>query len=128
VGFTYNALQNNFGAIVQVVAEPGAEPNANVADCSAARRQLRRHAVRGARWHTIFHARPVVPGPGEGETPKGRRPVGEVRRGVPGDQAGVRGHSVFSAFFFAALVLGGGAGSECELLQWCVLVGCIGLV
>jgi diacylglycerol kinase len=46
-----------------------------------------------------------------------------------GIKLGVRGHSSFSVhFFFAALVLAAAAALGCDLTQWCVLLGCIGLV
>jgi diacylglycerol kinase len=46
-----------------------------------------------------------------------------------GLKLGIRGHSSFFVhFFFAALVLVAAAALNCELWQWCVLIGCIGLV
>ena len=46
-----------------------------------------------------------------------------------GLKLGIRGHSSFAVhFFFAALVLAAAAIFKCELLEWCVLLGCIGLV
>jgi diacylglycerol kinase len=46
-----------------------------------------------------------------------------------GIKLGVRGHSSFFVhFFFAALVLAAATVLNCDLLQWCVLLGCIGLV
>src|SRR5206468_9197112 len=46
-----------------------------------------------------------------------------------GIKLGVRGHSSFFVhFFFAALVLAAGGALRCEAWQWCVLLGCIGLV
>ena len=46
-----------------------------------------------------------------------------------GIKLGVRGHSSFFVhFFFAALVLAGAVALECGPLQWCVLLGCIGMV
>lgn len=46
-----------------------------------------------------------------------------------GIKLGVRGHSSFFVhFFFAALVLAGAAVLQCHPWQWCVLLGCIGLV
>jgi diacylglycerol kinase len=50
----------------------------------------------------------------------------EASRGV---KLGVRGHSSFFVhFFFAALALAAGVVLECSLLQWCAVIGCIGLV
>src|SRR5262249_60991035 len=46
-----------------------------------------------------------------------------------GIKLGVRGHSSFFVhFFFTALVLAAAAVLGCEMLEWCVLLGCIGLV
>jgi diacylglycerol kinase len=46
-----------------------------------------------------------------------------------GLKLGIRGHSSFAVhFFFAALVLAAAVIFKCELLEWCVLLGCIGLV
>ncbi len=46
-----------------------------------------------------------------------------------GIKLGVRGHSSFFVhFFFAALVLAAAAVLGCDLIQWCLLLGCIGLV
>src|SRR5262249_37846229 len=42
---------------------------------------------------------------------------------------GVRGHSSFFVhFFFAALVLAAAIVFRCDLIEWCLLLGCIGLV
>jgi diacylglycerol kinase len=47
-------------------------------------------------------------------------------RGIKG---GVRGHSSFAVhFFFTALVLTAAIVLHCDLVQWCLLLGCIGLV
>jgi len=55
-----------------------------------------------------------------------RRKFAAAFRGV---KLGVRGHSSFFVhFFFAALVLAAGWVFGCELWEWCVLIGCIGLV
>jgi diacylglycerol kinase len=55
-----------------------------------------------------------------------RTKFGDAFRGL---KLGVRGHSSFSVhFFFAALVLAAAIVFRCEFLDWCLLVGCIGLV
>jgi diacylglycerol kinase len=55
-----------------------------------------------------------------------RAKFGDAFRGL---KLGVRGHSSFFVhFFFAALVLAAGIVLRCEPLEWCLLVGCIGLV
>jgi diacylglycerol kinase len=62
--------------------------------------------------------------------PMSRRPwknkFGDAFRGL---KLGVRGHSSFFVhFFFGALVLAAGVMLGCELLEWCILLLCIGLV
>src|SRR5206468_3256689 len=55
-----------------------------------------------------------------------RRKFATAFRGI---KLGVRGHSSFFVhFFFAALVLVGAIALECGPAQWCVLIGCIGMV
>jgi diacylglycerol kinase len=55
-----------------------------------------------------------------------RRKFGAAFRGV---KLGVRGHSSFFVhFFFTALVVAAAAVLRCGLVQWCLLIGCIGLV
>ena len=46
-----------------------------------------------------------------------------------GMKLGVRGHSSFFVhFFFTALVLAAALVLGCNLIEWCILVGCIGAV
>src|SRR5262245_29849259 len=67
------------------------------------------------------------------EVPAGTKPrrswsakFGDAFRGL---KLGIRGHSSFFVhFFFAALVLAAALVFGCELLEWCVLLGCIGMV
>jgi diacylglycerol kinase len=64
------------------------------------------------------------------EAGKPRRPwkakFADAFRGL---KLGVRGHSSFFVhFFFTALVLAAGIVLRCSLLEWCVLLGCIGMV
>jgi diacylglycerol kinase len=64
------------------------------------------------------------------EAPRPRRPWSQkfavAFRGI---KLGVRGHSSFFVhFFFTALVLAAAVVLHCDLLRWCVLLGCIGLV
>jgi diacylglycerol kinase len=55
-----------------------------------------------------------------------RHKFGDAFRGL---KLGVRGHSSFFVhFFFAALVVAAAVALRCELVQWCLLLGCIGLV
>ena len=55
-----------------------------------------------------------------------RHKFGDAFRGL---KLGVRGHSSFFVhFFFAALVVAAAVALRCDLLQWCLLLGCIGMV
>jgi diacylglycerol kinase len=55
-----------------------------------------------------------------------RRKFGDAYRGL---KLGIRGQSSFFVhFFFTALVVAAALVLRCELLEWCVLLGCIGLV
>jgi diacylglycerol kinase len=46
-----------------------------------------------------------------------------------GLKLGIRGHTSFCVhFFFAALVLMTALVLDCDRLEWCLLIGCIGLV
>jgi diacylglycerol kinase len=55
-----------------------------------------------------------------------RHKFGDALRGL---KLGIRGHSSFSVhFFFAALVVAAAIVLRCSLEQWCLLLGCIGLV
>ena len=84
----------------------------------------------------IGTAEPPAPAPGPGtepgaaDSPRGRRPWRDkFKYALRGIKLGVRGHSSFSVhFFFTALVLAAAGILQCELWEWCVLLGCIGLV
>jgi diacylglycerol kinase len=55
-----------------------------------------------------------------------RHKFGDAFRGL---KLGIRGHSSFSVhFFFAALVAAAAIVLRCSVEQWCLLVGCIGMV
>jgi diacylglycerol kinase len=55
-----------------------------------------------------------------------RAKFGDAFRGL---KLGVRGHSSFFVhFFFTALVLAAAIVLRCGLVEWCLLLGCIGLV
>src|SRR4051812_4170365 len=61
--------------------------------------------------------------------PRRRRWRDKFRDAFRGIKRGVRGHSSFVVhFFFAALALAAGLVLGCALWEWCVLLGCIGLV
>jgi diacylglycerol kinase len=62
--------------------------------------------------------------------PRPRRPWrAKFRDALRGLKLGIRGHSSFFVhFFFAALVLAGAVVLQCSLVQWGVLLLCIGLV
>jgi diacylglycerol kinase len=52
-----------------------------------------------------------------------------LRPACRGIKLGVRGHSRFFVHFFcAALVLTAAIVLRCDVVQWCLLLGCIGLV
>jgi len=54
---------------------------------------------------------------------------GKFRVAFRGWKLGVRGHSSFFVHFFvAALVLAAAVALGCNPLEWCLLVGCIGMV
>jgi diacylglycerol kinase len=71
-----------------------------------------------------FHD-PIPQGP-----PRRRRPWrAKFKDAFRGLKWGVRGHSSFFVhFFIAALVLAAGLIFRCSWLEWCVLIGCIGMV
>jgi diacylglycerol kinase len=53
----------------------------------------------------------------------------KFREAFRGVKLGVRGHSSFFVhFFFAALALTAALGLQCDLVEWCLIVGCIGMV
>jgi diacylglycerol kinase len=53
----------------------------------------------------------------------------KFRDAFRGLKLGVRGHSSFFVhFFFAALVVAAAIVFRCEPLEWCLLLGCIGMV
>lgn len=53
----------------------------------------------------------------------------KFREAFRGVKRGVRGHSSFSVhFFFAVLALALSVALECEYWEWCVVIGCIGMV
>jgi diacylglycerol kinase len=55
-----------------------------------------------------------------------RRKFGAAFRGL---KLGIRGQSSFFVhFFFTALVIAAAIAFGCELWEWCLLLGCIGLV
>jgi diacylglycerol kinase len=58
-----------------------------------------------------------------------RRWRDRLRPACRGIKLGVRGHSRFFIHFFcSALVLAAAIVLRCDLVQWCLLLGCIGLV
>src|SRR5262249_8214319 len=73
----------------------------------------------------------LPPGPaGSPARPRPRRHWRDKSRdALRGVKLGVRGHSSFFVhFFFAALVLAAAIVLKCGPLEWCLLLGCIGLV
>lgn len=72
--------------------------------------------------------RPEVVAPRERRRPR-RRWKDKFREAFRGMKRGVRGHSSFFVhFFFAALVIATALVLECRLIEWCLLLGCIGTV
>lgn len=67
------------------------------------------------------------------ESPQAQRPrrpwAHKFRDALRGLKFGIRGHSSFFVHFFvAALVVAAAIAMECTLMQWCVLLLCIGVV
>jgi diacylglycerol kinase len=62
-------------------------------------------------------------------TRKPRRWKDKFREAFRGMKLGVRGHSSFFVhFFFAAVALAAAVALECDHWEWCLVVGCVGLV
>ena len=58
-----------------------------------------------------------------------RRWRDKFREAFRGVKLGVRGHSSFFVhFFFAALALTAALVLQCDLTEWCLVTGCIGMV
>jgi diacylglycerol kinase len=59
----------------------------------------------------------------------GRRWSDKFRAALRGIKVGIRGHSSFAVHFFVtALVLIAAFVLNCDRVEWCILIGCIGLV
>jgi diacylglycerol kinase len=59
--------------------------------------------------------------------PKSRRWQDKFREAFRGIKRGVRGHSSFAVhFFFAALAVAVAVTLECTVVEWCLLILCIG--
>jgi diacylglycerol kinase len=72
------------------------------------------------------HFSVVAPPPPERPRQTWRRKFAVAFRGI---KLGVRGNSSFFVhIFFTALVVATAVVLRCDLLEWCVLLGCIGLV
>jgi diacylglycerol kinase len=76
---------------------------------------------------------PLMPLPTTEPSPprsRSRRPWRDkFRAALRGIKWGVRGHSSFFVhFFFTALVVAAAIVLDCTLLDWCLLLGCIGAV
>jgi diacylglycerol kinase len=63
------------------------------------------------------------------ERPRQRQWGAKFRDAFRGVKLGVRGHSSFFVhFFFAALVVAAAVVLHCDYIDWCILLGCIGMV
>jgi diacylglycerol kinase len=80
---------------------------------------------------TRFRGPTVNPASDPGSAParKPRRWRDKFHEALRGVKLGVRGQTSFYAHFFAAaLAIAAGVALECEAIEWCLLVGCIGAV
>jgi diacylglycerol kinase len=60
---------------------------------------------------------------------KARRWRDKFREAYRGMKLGVRGHSSFCVhFFFAALAVVAALALQCGVIEWCLIIGCVGLV
>ncbi|HVL16149.1 MAG TPA: diacylglycerol kinase [Gemmata sp.] len=70
--------------------------------------------------------------PAEADRParrSARRWRDKFREAMRGMKLGVRGHSSFFVhFFFAALAAVTALALQCDLTEWCLVLGCVGLV
>ena len=71
--------------------------------------------------------------PEQEELPQEQRPrrpwAQKFRDALSGLKFGIRGHSSFFVHFFAAALATAAAfAMECSIQQWCLLLGCIGMV
>ncbi|MBA4063568.1 MAG: diacylglycerol kinase [Isosphaera sp.] len=67
-----------------------------------------------------------------GEAPRRKPPRrwrDKFREAFRGVKLGVRGHSSFFVhFFFAVLAVAAALALGCDLVEWCLVLGCVGLV
>lgn len=75
----------------------------------------------------VYVENTAIPAPEEKRPPRTwRRKFGDALRGL---KLGIRGQSSFFVHFFvAAVVIAAAIVLHCELVEWCLLIGCIGLV
>jgi diacylglycerol kinase len=68
----------------------------------------------------------------EAEPPRRKPPRrwrDKFREAFRGVKRGVRGHSSFFVhFFFAVLAVAAALALDCGLVEWCLVIGCVGLV
>ncbi|MDY3563598.1 diacylglycerol kinase [Gemmata sp. JC673] len=77
--------------------------------------------MRADRWYAVEEEPPAAKKP--------RQWRDKFREAVRGVKCGVRGQSSFSVHFFCAVVaLTAAAVLECDHWEWCLIIGCIGLV
>src|SRR5262245_8497709 len=84
----------------------------------------------GTMAHMLLHPPADLAAPDRLPTRRQRRPWRtKFRDALRGVRLGVRGHSSFFVHFFcAALVIAAAAALQCGILEWALLVGCIGAV
>ena len=79
---------------------------------------------------TALRSPTMMTDPADAPAPRRRRSwVAKFRCAFRGLKLGIRGHSSFFVHFFvAALVVVAAFVLHCGVLEWCILLGCIGLV
>lgn len=71
----------------------------------------------------------IAPDPDSEENYSRRTWKQKFKEAARGIKFGVRGQSSFFVhFFFAAMVIAAAIAMQCEIWEWCILIGCIGFV
>ena len=130
IGFTYNAILNNFGFTFEILPNLLAMGRQRARACSAAvpapMSSLFTHNRGTLRMALMAHVPPKQEESIEARRPR-RRWREEFRDALRGLRRGVRGHSSFFVHFFAtAIVILAAFAFHCHLVEWSILIGCIG--